>query len=74
MGWPARQLTSTGLASVSSPSGVADELAEESRARGQAVDKTETGDLPDWIDWIDFAGVDVATRQLAAHPSCPEFP
>lgn len=53
MGWSTRQLTSTGLESVSSPSGVTGDLAEELRARGHAVEKIETGDLPDWID---FAG------------------
>lgn len=52
MGWSTRQLTSTGLESVSAPV-VTGDLAEELRARGHAVEKTETGDLPEWID---FAG------------------
>ena len=36
------------LESVSSPSGGADDLAEL-RARARAEEKTEIGDLPDWI-------------------------
>jgi hypothetical protein len=34
------------------PPGVADDIAEELRSRGHKVEKTETGDLPDWIDVV----------------------
>jgi hypothetical protein len=34
------------------PEGVADDIAEELRARGHTVEKTETGDLDDWIDVV----------------------
>jgi hypothetical protein len=42
-------VTSTGLESVSSQSGGADDLSAELRARGRAEEKTEIDDLPDWI-------------------------
>ena len=34
------------------PEGVADDIAEDLRARGHKVEKTLTGDLPDWIDVV----------------------
>jgi hypothetical protein len=34
------------------PAGVADDIAEVLRARGHTVEKTETGDLDDWIDVV----------------------
>ena len=34
------------------PEGVADDIAQELRARRHTVEKTLTGDLPDWIDVV----------------------
>ena len=34
------------------PEGVADAIAEELRSRSHTVEKTETGDLADWIDFV----------------------